>query len=109
MINLLVNGIENGSTVLEIEAAVLRVMEKSNIHPHEIDMELTEAKTDGFLVMVFLVKELSIEKLEKLHSEFGGNFRLIILAKNKSGFFLQVEAPKDDFLYLAKRQQNRTT
>lgn len=103
MINLLVNGIENGSTVLEIEAAVLRVMEKANFHPKEIDMELTEAKTEGFLVMVFIVKELSIEELEKLHSEFGGNFRINILAKNKSGLFLQVEAPKDDFICLGKR------
>ena len=54
MINLLVNGIENGSTILEIEAAVLREMEKSNIHLQEIDMELTEAKTEGFLMMVLL-------------------------------------------------------
>ena len=40
MINLVLKGFEQGSKILEIEAAVLRVMEKSSIRPKEIDTEL---------------------------------------------------------------------
>ena len=71
MINLALNGIEKGSSVMEIEAAVLRVMEKVNFQPKEIDTELTEAKTEGCLVMVFVAKELTGKDLLNLQSEFG--------------------------------------
>ena len=103
MINLALNGIEKGSSVLEIEAAVLRVMEKVNFQPKEIDTELTEAKAEGCLVMVFVVKEITVEELVNLQTEFGKNFCLKILGKSKSDIFLQVEAPKAEFLNLRKR------
>lgn len=103
MINLALQSIEKGSSILEIEAAVLRVMEKVNFHPKEIDTELTEAKTDGNLVMVFVVKELAVEELVNLQSEFGKNFHLKILSKSKSDFFLQVEAPQAEFINFGKR------
>lgn len=103
MINLALKGIEKGSSVMEIEAAVLRVMEKVNFQPKEIDTELTDAKIDGCLVMVFVAKELTGEELINLQSEFGKKFTLKVLGKSKSDIFLQVEAPKDDFLNLGKR------
>ncbi|MBQ8453189.1 MAG: hypothetical protein IJ539_05355 [Prevotella sp.] len=103
MINLALKGIEKGSSVMEIEAAVLRVMEKVNFQPKEIDTELTDAKSEGCLVMVFVAKELTGEELINLQSEFGKKFTLKVLGKSKSDIFLQVEAPKDDFLNLGKR------
>ena len=103
MINLALNGVEKGSSVLEIEAAVLRVMEKVNFQPKEIDTELTEAKTEGFLVMVFVAKELTGNNLVNLQSEFGEKFTLKILGKSKNDIFLQVEAPNAEFLNLGKR------
>lgn len=103
MINLALNGIEKGSSVMEIEAAVLRVMEKVNFQPKEINTELTDAKTDGCLVMVFVAKELTGEELINLQSEFGKKFTLKVLGKSKSDIFLQVEAPKEEFLNLGRR------
>ncbi len=103
MINLTLNGIEKGSSVMEIEAAVLRVMEKVNFQPKEIDTELTEAKTEGCLVMVFVAKELTGNNLVNLQSEFGEKFTLKILGKSKNDIFLQVEAPNAEFLNLGKR------
>ena len=101
--NLTLQSIEKGSSILEIEAAVLRVMEKVNFHPKEIDTELTEAKTDGNLVMVFVVKECTVKELAYLQSELGQKFLLKVLGKSRSDIFLQVEAPKDEFLNLSKR------
>lgn len=103
MINLALNGIEKGSSVMEIEAAVLRVMEKVNFQPKEIDTELTEAKTEGCLVMVFVAKELTGKDLLNLQSEFGEKFTLKILGKSKNDIFLQVEAPNAEFINLGKR------
>ena len=103
MINLALNGIEKGSSVMEIEAAVLRVMEKVNFQPKEIDTELTEAKAEGCLVMVFVAKELTGKDLLNLQSEFGEKFTLKILGKSKNEIFLQVEAPNAEFLNLGKR------
>lgn len=103
MINLALNGINKGSSVMEIEAAVLRVMEKVNFQPKEIDTELTDARTEGCLVMVFVVKECTVKELANLQSELGEKFLLKVLGKSKSDIFLQVEAPKDDFLNLGKR------
>ena len=103
MINLTLNGIEKGSSVMEIEAAVLRVMEKVNFQPKEIDTELTEAKVEGSLVMVFVAKEVTGKDLLNLQSEFGEKFTLKILGKSKNDIFLQVEAPNAEFLNLGKR------
>ena len=103
MINLALKCIEKGSSVMEIEAAVLRVMEKVNFQPKEIDTELTEAKTEGCLVMVFVAKELTGKDLLNLQSEFGEKFTLKILGKSKNDIFLQVEAPNAEFLNLGKR------
>ena len=103
MINLTLSGIEKGSSVMEIEAAVLRVMEKVNFQPKEIDTELTEAKAEGSLVMVFVAKEVTGKDLLNLQSEFGEKFTLKILGKSKNDIFLQVEAPNAEFLNLGKR------
>ena len=103
MINLTLKGIEKGSSVMEIEAAVLRVMEKVNFQPKEIDTELTEAKAEGSLVMVFVAKEVTGKDLLNLQSEFGEKFTLKILGKSKNDIFLQVEAPNAEFLNLGKR------
>ena len=103
MINLALKGIEKGSSVMEIEAAVLLVMEKVNFQPKEIDTELTDANTEGSLVMVFVVKECTVNELAHLQYELGEKFFLKILGKSRSDIFLQVEAPKDEFLNLGKR------
>ena len=103
MINLTLKGIEKGSSVMEIEAAILRIMEKVNFLPKEINTELTDAKTEGFLTIVFAVQECTVKELTDLQSEFGGNFHMKVLGKSKSGIFLQIEAHKNEFLALGKR------
>lgn len=103
MINLVLKGFEQGSKILEIEAAVLRVMEKSSIRPKEIDTELNVAKTEGHLMMVFVVKEVSFDGLANLKKEFGNDFTLTVVGKTKSELFLGIEAPRESFLNLGKR------
>lgn len=103
MINLVLDGFEHGSKILEIEAAVLRTMEKSSIRPKEIDTELNLAKKEGHLMMVFVVKDVSVEGLTNLKKEFGDDFSLTIVGKKKFEIFLGVEAPKESFINLGKR------
>ena len=102
MINLLLNDIK-GSQILEIEAAVLRSMEKVNFQAKEINMELTEAKEEGALVMVFVAEETNVEELFRLQRELGNNFKIRILGHSKNAIFLKVEAPRDEFLKLGRR------
>ena len=99
MINLVLKGFEQGSKILEIEAAVLRVMEKSSIRPKEIDTELNVAKTEGHLMMVFVVKEVSFDGLANLKKEFGNDFTLTVVGKTKSELFLGIEAPRESFIF----------
>lgn len=103
MINLSLNGFEEGSKILEIEAAVLRVMEKTSIRPKKIDTELCEAKTEGCLMMTFVVKEASLDELLNLKKEFGIEFSITIIGKSRSELFLKLEAPRENFLNLGKR------
>lgn len=102
MINLTLNSIQKGSQILEIEAAVLRSMEKVNFRPKEINTELTEAKEEGFLVMVFVVEETTVEQLSRLQHELGNNFKLGLLGKSKTDLFLKVEAPREEFVRLGR-------
>lgn len=102
MINLGLQSIEKGSQILEIQAALLRVMEKINFHPKEIHLELADAPTEGNLLVVFVVTETTDEELFKLRQELG-NFRLKVLGKGKNELFLQVEAPKEEWQKLGKR------
>lgn len=103
MINLALNSIEKGSQILEIQAAVLRVIEKVNFRPKSIDTELTDAKKDGYLLMVFVSEPVYVEELYKLEQELGTQFKFQILGRSKNDFFVQLEAPADEFLKLGKR------
>ncbi len=103
MINLVLDGFEHGSKILEIEAAVLRTMEKSSIRPKEIDTELTNSKIDGFLMMTFVLKEFSAEDFKILEKVFGSDFRFKIIGKSKGELFLELDAPKESFINLGKR------
>jgi len=103
MINLVLNSIQKGSQILEIEAAILRVMEKVNFQAKEINTELTEAKEEGFLVMVFVFEEAKVEELSRLQGELGNSFKLGLLGKSKNDLFLKVEAPKEEFVRFGRR------
>jgi hypothetical protein len=103
MINLVLNSIQKGSLILEIEAAVLRAMEKVNFRAKGINTELSEAKEEGSLVMVFVVEETTVEQLSRLQHELGNNFKLGLLGKSKNDLFLKVEAPMEEFLKLGRR------
>ena len=84
MINLVLKDFESGSKILEIEAAVLRMMEKSSVKPKAIDVELTTSKIDGCLMMTFVVKEVSLEGLMSLQKVFGNEFKFKVIGKSKS-------------------------
>lgn len=107
MINLGVNSLERGSQILEIEAAVLRVMEKVKFHPKEIDTELTDAKEEGHLVMVFVMSEVTDQELSNLRRELGDKFTIRILGKSKTDIFVQLQAPKEEFEKLGRRYEYR--
>lgn len=108
MINLKLDGL-TGSKMLEIQAAVLRIMEEANFEANEINTELSEGKEDGSLMMVFVGQEISLAELNALQSGLGEKFSLKILGKSKNDFFLQVSAPKEEFLALGKRYIYRPT
>lgn len=103
MIRLKLERIENGSTILEIEAAVLRAMEKIQFHPLEINTELSVAKTEGNWMMVFVIEGCSVDELTTLQKELGEKFMVRILGKSKTNLFLVIEAPKEEFLQLKQQ------
>ena len=102
MINLKLDGL-TGSKMLEIQAAVLRIMEEANFEANEINTELTEGKEEGTLMMVFVAQEISLGELNALKSGLGEKFKLRILGKSRNDFFLEVSAPREEFLTLGKR------
>ncbi len=103
LINLVLKDFESGSKILETEAAVLRMMEKSNVKPKAIDVELTTSKIDGCLMMTFVVKEISLEGLMSLQKVFGNEFKFKVIGKSKSELFLELDAPKASFMNLGRR------
>ena len=102
MINLTLKGM-NGSDMLVIQAAVVKVMERINFHPKEIDKELCEAPTEGDWLMLFVLVESCVSDLTRLNRELGDRFLLKIRGKSKNDIFLQVEAPKEEFRNLGRR------
>lgn len=102
MINLKLNGLR-GSKMLEIQAAVLRIMEDANFEANEINTELTEGKEEGTLMMVFVGQEISLAELNALQLGLGEKFELKILGKSRNDFFLEVTAPREEFIGLGRR------
>ena len=102
MINLNINKMK-GSEILVTQAAVVKAMEKVNFHAKEIHAELMEAKTEGNLVMVFVVENVTFDEISTLQREFGTGFNMKLLGKSKSDIFLQLEAPRDKFMELSRR------
>lgn len=102
MINLNINNMK-GSEILVIQAAVVKAMEKTNFQAKEIQCELMEAKTEGNLVMVFVVENVTSDEISNLQREFGTGFTMKLLGKSKSDIFLQLEAPRDKFMELSRR------
>lgn len=102
MINLNINNM-NGSDILVTQAAVVKAMEKVNFRPKEIHIELMEAKTEGNLVMVFVVENVTSDEISTLQRELGPGFSMKLLGKSKSDIFLELEAPRDKFVQLSRR------
>ena len=103
MIKLNLGCIERASTVLEIEAAILKVMEKIDFRVEEINTTLTEGKTEGNLMTVFVVQGSSATALYRLEKELGEKFSVHIIGKGKNVDFLTIEAPKENFINLGNR------
>ena len=102
MINLSVKNVGKGSKILEIELAVIRLLEKFNISPKEISKELCEAPEEGWLLMVFVLSEISVDALSRLQSSLGRQYRLVIMGKSKDDVFFRFEFKRDELVTLIK-------
>ena len=101
MANLKINGLK-GSEVLEIKAAVVKVMESAAGVEITEDPDITEER-DGTCQMSFRKKQSSLAELTKIYERLGRNFG-IELIHQKDATAIVLNAPKEDFAKLIGKQ-----
>lgn len=101
MANLKIDGLK-GSEVLQIKAAVVKVMEDAANFSATNDPDLTEE--GGNYKMSFRKGRTSLEELEKIQSSLGKNFKINLAAASKDDITITLAASKNDFTHLIGKQ-----
>ena len=106
MANLKIEGLKC-SEVLEITAAVVKVMEDAADFNAMTDPDLIEK--DGTCSILFRKAQTSLEELTKIQSRLGRNFKIDVEAATKEELAISLKAGKNEFTQLIGKQLEQKT
>lgn len=87
------------SDYYKIVAHVLEIVEKAKFNPDK-DVKIMESETPENWKMVFQKSDTSLEEMQDIKKQLGGNFNLKVTPKDKNVLLINIEAPSGEFIRL---------
>lgn len=95
------------SDYYKIVAHVLEIVEKAGFNPDK-DVKIMDSDTPEKWKMVFHKSDTSLEEMQDIKKQLGGNFDLKVTPKDKSVLLINIEAPSSEFIRLKDKNPKQT-
>ena len=95
------------SDYYKIVAHVSEIVEKAGFNPDK-DVKIMDSETPENWKMVFQKHDTSLEEMQDIKKQLGGNFDLKVTPKDKSVLLINIEAPANEFIRLKDKNPKQT-
>ena len=95
------------SDYYKIVAHVLEIVEKAGFNPDK-DVKIMGSDTPENWKIVFQKHDTSLEEMQDIKKQLGGNFDLKVTPKDKSVLLINIEAPASEFIRLKDKNPKQT-